>query len=140
MYKNSRLIPQLLPKFFNIKQMRSPMYVEDNPYQEVPALYFHLKTDENTESNYLLIKEAVDSFEGELKWHFGKAIPSKLNYEILPEIVREMDNKYPDKLFKNTVSREQYEQTCKLAIADIPFLYQHMKEYFEEHQLPKNNK
>lgn len=134
MRTNSMLIANLLMDTFKLRQARAQMYVEDNSYQEVPALYFHLKTDDTTESDYQLIQDAVDSFKGNLKWHFGKAVPSKINYEILPEVVREMDNKYPDKLFKNTVSRDQYEKICELAIADIPPLYQHMKDYFEKNK------
>ncbi|WP_321383575.1 hypothetical protein [uncultured Enterococcus sp.] len=78
------------------------MYIEEQPYFKVPALY--LKEDEHTEHDYQRIKEAVESFKGNLEWHFGKAYPSRLNYEIVPKIIREIDNCCPDKLFKDAVS------------------------------------
>ncbi|WP_321383573.1 hypothetical protein [uncultured Enterococcus sp.] len=132
MHNISKLIPELLPIYFNIRQLRSPMYIENQPHREVPALYFHLKEDENTEHDYQRIKEAVESFKGNLEWHFGKAYPSRLNYEIVPKIMRGIDNRYPDKLFKDAVSSELYKEICELAISDIPALYEHMKKSFEE--------
>ncbi|MBL1226203.1 hypothetical protein [Enterococcus sp. BWR-S5] len=132
MSDNSTLVAYLLTDTFNVKQAKAKMYIEEQPYFKVPALYFHLKEDEHTEHDYQRIKEAVESFKGNIEWHFGKAYPSRLNYEIVPKIMWEMDNRYPDKLFKDAVSSELYKEICELAISDIPALYEHMKKSFEE--------
>lgn len=138
MMKRSEMIAYLLLNTFNLRQARAQMYVDENPYQEVPALYFHLKTDNTTESDYQLIKEAVETFKGNLKWRFGKGFTSKINYEIVPQIVRDKKVKNPEKIFKDSLPEWQYERTCELAIADIPYLYEHMKEYFEKNK-PSDN-
>ncbi|WP_314062020.1 hypothetical protein [uncultured Vagococcus sp.] len=137
--KDTMIIADMLKDFFNIKLSKSAMYFQDDIYYQTPALYFRLVKDNNNDNNYQLIENAVDSFEGNLKWRFGKSYPSRINYEIIPKIARDTD----DNCFKETgiwrnykynALESEYKKICELAIADIPYLYQHMKEYFEKNK------
>ena len=132
------IITELLFKYFNVRIRHGWMYNPDYIEEHIPALYFGLNEDENTEKHNQIIKEAVESFEGTLKWRFGRAYPSRINYEIIPKIVRDKMDQYYEKTteyvgYRNLVSEEEYKLTIEKAIVDIPSLYIHLEKYFKEH-------
>ena len=134
----NKIIGELFFKTFNIRIRRIVMFESENQQKLIPALYFGLNEDENTEKHNQIIKEAVESFEGTLKWRFGRAYPSRINYEIIPKIVRDKMDQYYEKTteyvgYRNLVSEEEYKLTIEKAIVDIPSLYIHLEKYFKEH-------
>lgn len=125
-------IADLIRTKFDIKQMRSPMYHSENLYYRIPSLLFFLHNNEHEESDYKKIEHCVDRFTGILKWKFGRAYPSKLNYVIIPEAAYHVKKESPDEISiqfidkGNEVGGYDFKSFCDLAVQDIPALFEHM--------------
>lgn len=137
MEDNRNIIAKLLFKHFNVAMRYGSMYSSGDNKPQEPALYFRLNEDNNQEKHYQLIEEAIESFNGELTWRFGKSEPSRINYEIVPKAIRDVIDSSFEKTgeyysFRNLVSENQFMQILEIAIEDIPNLHKHMSDYFDE--------
>lgn len=107
----SRTIAQLLLSNFNVRIRRLLMF-ETNPRNTpfIPALYFGLNEDENTEKHYQIIDDSVESFTGRIKWCFGKSNPSRINYEIISCVARDIREKKLNEENQNEKNNMNYQK------------------------------
>ncbi|WP_099221604.1 hypothetical protein [Listeria costaricensis] len=136
MQSNSSLVPDYFREAFPHKQLHGDMYDEEDIYYKIPKLVFRFVDNTPTEK-YDQLKACIESFNGNLKWTMFQSFYGRRvrNYIITPERVYEMVADLFEKETsmgeKEYFSEEEFKFLCDNAIADIPALYEHIKNNYQ---------
>lgn len=137
MENKHKKMTEILIDYFSVRISCGWIYTPGCKNKQIPSLYFSLNDDENTERHNQIIKDAVDSFEGNLQWRFGKSYPSRINYEIIPKDTRDRIDQHYERTneylgYKKIASEEEFNIITEQAIEDIPNLSIHLENFFRE--------
>lgn len=120
---------------YPMAQLKREMFNKDDIYKRIPELVFRFK-ENTTLDAYEDLKKCIELFSGNLKWtifagFYGK---KKVNYSLVPQEVYQMHKKLFENdeviLPKEYFSPETYKKLCEEAVADIPELYEFIKNNF----------
>ncbi|HCM89497.1 MULTISPECIES: hypothetical protein [Vagococcus] len=140
MKQTQKKITEILIDYFSVQTNCGLIYTPGCKNKQIPSLYFSLNEDENTETHHQIIKEGVESFEGNLQWRFGKSYPFRINYEIIPKVARDRMDQHYEKNNKYTgymklASEEEFRMITELTIEDISNLAHYLDRFFQERML-----
>ncbi len=120
----AKILTLTLNKFFDLKIAKPEIINTHNYYSRLPSLFF--KGDSNF--NYNLLKNAIQSFEGNLKWEIGKSHKSKDGFIIAPLILFDFKfNKENSILLMDMFTEEGVKYICDFAMKDIENLCFHVE-------------
>jgi hypothetical protein len=120
----NRLIYEALENIAPIETSKVSMFALDNPRRHPPFLRFRFKNIAKNNDIYKRIKEAIENFQGHLKWKLYTN-ESTQNYIILASFIQSNNEEqflYQSEYFISILGKDIYNEKIEQSIIDIPGL------------------
>lgn len=130
-----KTIGKTIHNILSVEWMRYNMFSTNDIYKNIPMLVFRVN-ETNSKEQLIKLEKCISDFKGTISWKlFRDPLSKNGNYLLTIAIIETVREECHKKIFmyneREYFGEETYKLYCEQAVQDIPFLAEHISNYFK---------